>query len=399
MKNYYQPVIVIVAFNRTHTLQRILSTLDRAVCPKGTKLIISIDNDGNNQRVAEIGNEYKWKNGEKQVIYHKERLGMRSHYNFCGDLTYEYGSAIILEDDMVVSPHFYNFGQECLNYYKDSDEIAGISLYNLPYTEASKLPFIPLMEDSDVYFSQVPCSLSMTYSVEQWDRFRKWFDLNPDLKSIKGLPMIVTNNWSQASWKKYMYGYMVVEGKFFIYPQVSYSSNFNDLGTNMVTKSYWGQVSLQMLQKEIKFKPIEDSVNVYDAYSEILPDRLKRLNESLKDFDFEVDLYGQKESFTKEFVLTSKTCKAIIHGFERAMKPQELNIVYNIRGEDFKLARRKDVVFSLQNIKDLIFKTIPAHDYVGLFAYYYTNVPDTRILISILKLRMKNRLRGYLRKK
>lgn len=398
MKDSYTPVIVIVAFNRTHTLQRILNTLDKATCPAGTKLIISIDNDGGNQKVAEIGNQYEWKYGDKEVIYHKERLGMRNHYNFCGDLTYKYGSAIILEDDMVVSPYFYKFGQECLNYYKDSNEIAGVSLYNLPYTEASKLPFIPMQDDSDVYFSQVPCSLSMTYSVEQWDRFRKWFNPDVDLKAINGLPMIVTNNWSQASWKKYMYGYMVVDKKFFIYPQVSYSSNFNDAGTNMVTKTFWGQVSLQMASKEIKFKPIEDSLNVYDAYSEILPDRLKKMNNSLIDYDFEVDLYGQKESFSKEYVLTSKYCESKVKGFERAMKPQELNIIYNINGDDFKLARKEDVKFTIQTIRDIIFKSMAVESFIDMFSYYYTNVSDTRILISILKYRMKNRMRNYFKK-
>ncbi len=82
-------------------------------------------------------------------------------------------------------------------------------------------------------------------------------------------------------------------------------------------------------------------MNVYDAYSEILPDRLKKLCETLKDYDFEVDLFGQKETLSKEFVVTSKHCKKRIFGYERAMKPAELNIVYNIPGTELSFAKVK----------------------------------------------------------
>lgn len=391
MNKNFRPVIIIVAYNRTHTLQRILSSLSKAVCPEGTKLIISIDNSGDNQAVAEIADQYKWKLGEKEVIYHKEHMGMRKHYNFCGDLSYQYGSVIMVEDDMVVSPHFYKFARESLNYYQNSDEIAGISLYNLPYAEASKLPFIPLTDDSDIYFLQIPSSLTMTYTVEQWDNFRRWFDLNPDLTKINGLPMIVSKYWSKSSWKKYMYGYMVLKNKFFVYPQISYSSNFNDLGTNMVNKTFVGQVGLQMVYTDIKFKSVEDSVNVYDAYSEIMPGCINDLCHTLTDYNYEVDLYGRKESFVKDFVLTTKSCAKYIMGFERSMKPHELNVIYNIQGKEIFLARKEDVLFYPSNRKHLKYNRT-TQDFINEYTYFYNNVFDTTVLMKIFRFRIKNKI-------
>ena len=191
---------------------------------------------------------------------------------------------------------------------------------------------------------------------------------------------------------------MVVKNKFFVYPQISYSSNFNDEGTNMVSKTYWGQVSLQLVPKKIKFKSVKDSVNVYDAYSEILSDRLKRLNTALKDYDFEVDLYGQKESFSKEYVLTSKHCQTRIKGYERAMKPQELNVIYNIPGNEFSFARKEDVKFSLKAIRDLIKRSMAVEDFINMYDYYYTNVSDTKILIKIIKFRFKNKILRWIGK-
>ena len=394
----HNPAIVIVAYNRIHSLQRILNSLNMAKCPEGTKLIISIDNNGENQKVAELADHYVWTHGEKDVIYRKERMGLRNHILSCGDFSYKYKSVIILEDDLIVSPYFYIFAREALQYYNDSTEIAGISLYNLPYTEASKLPFVPLKDDSDVYFMQVPSSLGQVWSVDHWDAFKKWYSSNPDLSAIKGLPTIVTKFWSESSWKKFYYGYMVTNNKYFVYPQLSFTSNFNDRGENMYAKSFSGQVNLQMVLANYRFKSINESVNVYDAYSEILPDRLKKLCETLNDYDLEVDLYGQKEFFSKKFVLTSKYCKEKIKGYERAMKPAELNIIYNIPGNELTLARSQDVIFNSQSIVNLILKTMPIEEFINNHNYYYTNVFDTKVLIKILRFRIKNKLKNILKK-
>lgn len=392
MTNKYQPVIVVVAFNRTLSLKRILDSLLKAVYIEKTKLIISIDNNGTNQDVVELAKSFFWEFGEKEVIYQSEHLGLRKHILTCGDLTYQYGSIIMLEDDLVVSPYFYQYAVEALNYYKDANEIAGISLYNLPYTEASKLPFLPLKDDSDVYFMQVPSSLGQSWSMEHWDKFKKWFDASPDLKLIKGLPIIATKYWSASSWKKYFYGYLVECNKFFVFPQVSLTTNFNDRGENMYAKTYFGQVSLQMQAISYKWKSAGDSINVYDAYSEILPEKLKVLCSKLNGYDFETDLFGQKESFSKDFVLTHKPCRNPVYSFERAMKPHELNIIYDIKGNELCLAKREDVLFTEETIKNLLYRTKPVDQFLNDFAYYYTNVFDTKKMMRIVWFNLKNKL-------
>ena len=395
MPNKYQPVIVVVAFNRTKSLKRILDSLVKAVYTGKTRLIISIDNNGTNQDVVDLANHYSWEFGEKEVIYRPEHLGLRKHILTCGDLTYQYGSIIMLEDDLVVSPYFYHYAVEALNFYKDSTEIAGISLYNLPYTEASKLPFLPLKDDSDVYFMQVPSSLGQAWTMEHWDKFKKWFDTNPDLNKIEGLPIIATRYWSASSWKKYFYGYLVDFNKFFVFPQVSLTTNFNDRGENMYAKTYFGQVSLQMRNISYKWKLPLDSINVYDAYSEILPEKLKVLCSKLEGYDFETDLFGQKESFSKEFVLTHKPCRNPIFSFERAMKPHELNIIFNIEGSELCLAKREDVLFTEETIKNLLYRTKPVDQFLNDFAYYYTNVFDTKKMMRIVWFNLKNKLRNF----
>ncbi len=370
-----------------------------AFYPNDTTLIISIDNDGKNKYVFELAEKFDWKFGQKKVIYHNEHLGLKRHILNCGKYCYEYGSIIMLEDDLVVSPFFYEFAAEALKYYQVENKIAGISLYNLPYTEASKIPFIPLQDDSDVYFMQIPSSLGQAWSVEQWDEFSKWYLKEPDLKKINGLPVITTKYWSASSWKKYFYGFLVESGKYFVYPQLSLTSNFNDRGENMWAKTFVGQVSLQITPRNYKFKSLDLSINVYDAYSEISSDVIKRFCKDIENYDLEMDLFGQKESFSKDYVITSKHCRKKLSGYERALKPHELNIFYNLKGNDFSLARREDVIYDDKTIDDIIFKTKPIEEYIADYTYYHNNVMDSKKMIPIILYRFKNKLFRSFRKK
>ena len=388
MDKEYKPVIIVVAFNRIKSLQRILNSLASSICPAGTKLIISIDNNGQNENVADLAKKFDWQMGEKEIIYQDEHLGLRNHIIKCGDLTYEYGSIIMLEDDLVVSPYFYRYAQEALDFYKSFKEIGGISLYNLPYTEALKQPFIPLKDDSDVYFKQVPSSLGQAWSVEQWDSFKKWYSTDPDVKSIYGLPVKV-KNWPVTSWKKYYYGYIVETNKYFVFPQNSFTTNFNDLGVNMITKNYLGQVRLEIVEPSCKFKSKDESINVYDAHSELLPDILKKLQPALAEYDFEVDLYNKKESFSKDYILTSKSCNNPVMSFAREMKPIEMNIIYNISGSDLVLAKREDVTI----------KSLNMDEFEDEYAYFYRNIFDTNILIKLISNRAKRRIKSIFKKK
>lgn len=382
----FKPVIVVVAFNRVRSLERILASLSKAIYPAGTKLIISIDNNGKNLDVKELAEKFEWHAGEKEVAYKNEHLGLRKHILSCGDLSYQYGSVIILEDDLVVSPYFYKYSQEALKYYSGNSDIAGISLYNLPYAEAWKLPFMPLLDDSDVYFKQVPSSLGQAWNMDQWDSFKKWYAAGHNTDLIKGLPWIVKQYWSESSWKKYFYGYIIESNKFFVYPQISFTSNFNDMGENIMVKSHFGQVRLEVVEREYKFKTLEQSLNVYDAYSEILPDRLKKLNPLMEDYDFELDLYGKKDYFIKPLVITSKPCSNYILGFERRMKPIEMNIVFNLQGTELKLTQR-------ENIK---FRHATTQEFINEYTYFYKNIFDTKIMVKVLASRAINRLKSIM---
>ena len=163
--------VIVVGYNRPGSLKRILQSLAKADYNyTDITLHISIDHSGN-EEVVDIAKMFEWKYGEKKVMYHPERLGLRRHIISCGDLTEEYGAVMILEDDLYVSPDYYNYAMQALEKYGDCPQIAGISLNTRKELLESPYPFYPLHTGYDVYFQQFASSCGAGMEPKNVERF------------------------------------------------------------------------------------------------------------------------------------------------------------------------------------------------------------------------------------
>ena len=387
IKNF-KPVIVVVAYNRVNSLRRLLGSLTRGQYPDNTKLIISIDHSPENSGVVECAREFEWSVGEKDIILHPENIGLRKHIISCGDLSYKYGSVIILEDDLFVSPFFYQYSLQALGFYKDKKDIAGIGLFNYPSIERSTNPepFSPVLDGSDVFFIQYACSSGQAWSNMQWDAFRKWYAGSPDTSKIEDIPAHILG-WPESSWKKYFNSYLIMQNRFFVYPRFALTSNFDDVGTNrgMTTKEL--QPALLIKSRNFLFNLLKDSISVYDAHFEIMPEKLKEMNKKLESYDFSVDLYGHKNAakIKEEFLLTTKNCREYSAGFSRSLKPHEMNIVMDLHGEEIFLCRKKDLIPS-----GLIDR---ADKFISDFNYFYRTTLLNKEVLMIVWYRMYNKIK------
>ena len=131
-KNAMTAPIIIFAYNRPAHLRRLIdSLLQNAECAD-TDLIIYADGakaagDANVDAVKDV---IKKIDGFKSVtpIFRKKNIGLAA--NIIDGVTStinQYGAAIVLEDDLVATPHFIKYMQGALDYYKDTDafSIAG----------------------------------------------------------------------------------------------------------------------------------------------------------------------------------------------------------------------------------------------------------------------------------
>lgn len=336
--------IVVVSYNRADCLKRLLQSLKKASYEVPVKLIISIDGGGT-EDVKLLADSFNWQYGTKEVIKHENNLGLRKHILHCGRLAKQYDGVILLEDDLYVAPYFYSYTLKAQQFYKKNELIAGVALYSHQYNETACLPFIAIEDGHDIFFMQLACSWGQCWLSHQWEKFEEWYEINKDRDLSKDESISPdVRLWPATSWKKYFIKYLIEKDKYFVYPRTSYTTNFGDAGEHHNGTNIF-QVPLQYGDNKLDFPDFHKSIAKYDSYCEILPESIKSLNSELKEYGFDVNIYGlKKNSFSNnQYVLSRRECKNYIQSYSFSLKPQEMNIIEGCQGRDIFLAKKEDI--------------------------------------------------------
>lgn len=340
MSEYNKIAVVIPCYNRTDTLGRLLNTLTKAQYPISVDLVFSIDYSGNDG-VYNMANDFHWQYGEKRIIRHNENIGLRKNILSCGDLTKDYDAVIILEDDLLVSPFFIEYAYRALKYYKDDQNIAGISLYSYRLSE-SLHEFNPITNGYDTYFMQWTSSWGQMWTKSQWKEFKAWYDLHSeDITSIP-IPDYV-KTWSH-SWKKFHIAYLVDTNKCFVYPTESYTTIQPSLGIHVkevrLDKGYIVPLCTGF-NREPVFQRYEGAI-VYDCFFEIKQLKIVLNN---KEIVADLNIYGDKvrENIINEYYITPHRISGVEVLKEWALFeiPMEINVLHSNEGEGLFLYESK----------------------------------------------------------
>ena len=334
--------IVVTAYNRDISLKTLLTSLNKVVYDKtDIHLIISIDNFGTPE-VVFVANDFKWKYGDKEVIVHKEKLGLRNHFIWAGDQTSKYENVLFLEDDLFVSPFIFDFVGAYLKNFSDDNRIAGCSLYNPILCEFTGCKFYQIDDGFDNYFFQHPYWGNI-WSRKKWFLFKEWF-LNYKCRQ-EILPSSV-QKWNETSFKKVFIQYLIETNRFIVYPRMSYVTNMGEAGLHSFDSYKQFQVVLANGHRILHLSSFDDSLSKYDAFFELDSAILKKQNKKLEMYDFDVDLQCSKTNFTKEYVLTRRKTTNDILSFASKLRPIENNIIFDISDGDIVLAKTNDVIIS-----------------------------------------------------
>ncbi len=381
------PAIVVIAYDRPDSLKRLLTSIEKAVYPSGAapELIISIDKS-DSDATAGVADQFEYSHGKKTVIKRPERMGLREHVLSCGDLTEDHGSIIVLEDDLFVAPSFYEFSCKALEFAEDDDRIGSVSLYNHLFNVHKREAFAAIDDGYDNWYLQIPSSWGQAYTKKQWQLFRAWYADNKD-KDLAGVSVPANvSGWSDRSWLKYYIVYLIETGKYTLYPRVSYTTNFGDMGTHACKPDTDLQVPISGSKGPLycRFSTLDRSSAVYDSFFE---------NIRLAD-DCIVDLYGYKP--IDEMISVSKndeaarpvkyvlTCASlpyrVVKSFGRSMRPLDANVVYEVEGADLFLY-------------DIGKNTNPPATGEEAYKYIYEyRGLSAEKMVKVLKLRVKEKL-------
>ncbi|MDD3945495.1 MAG: hypothetical protein PHS38_12385 [Bacteroidales bacterium] len=326
--------IVVVGYNRLKSITRLLNSLVLAEYPSiNIPLLISIDCSGN-QKLYDYVKSFEWPYGPKYVNIQETRIGLKNHIYQCGDLTRFFRAIILLEDDIVVSPVFYSYVLQTLDKYANEPRIAEISLYKNEQNGYVGLPFVNEQNGNDVFLMQDVSTWGECWTAAMWNSFKEWRDSHSE-DYIQSVDMpIRIKNWSRA-WSKYYNAYVVDKKKYVLYPNVAVTSNFGDAGEHGGDKNSIVQVNL--LQRDFIYRlGAFDSLSRYDIYfnNECIYQWL-----SIPYDDLCLDIYGFHDNIgNKRYILSTKILPyQVISSFAMLMRPVELNIKNNIKGEDLYL--------------------------------------------------------------
>ncbi len=178
-------------------------------------------------------------------------------------------------------------------------------------------------------------------------------------ESVKG--------WPDSSWKKYFYKYMIDNKLFFVYPSISYSTNFADIGEHWKSSGSFFQVPLEQSNKTIEVIHFDNSNNKYDAYFEILADCLISFGAEI-DTDTCIDIYGTKQydHIDNKFLLSIKNCPKSLRSFGTELVPLWQNIIQNNNGNIFNYSTKNN--FTAKHPSLIRNKILERHQALG----YYT---------------------------
>ncbi len=227
--------IILFTYNRPWHTRQTVEALQKNALAEQSDLIIYSDAP-KDQRAIDLVHEVREyiKNiaGFKslKIIERSENWGLaKSIISGVTEVIEEYGTVIVLEDDIVTSPAFLSFMNQSLNYYKSNEKVWHVSGWSYPIENIS---------EKDVYFWRVMNCWGWATWKNRWQCFQKNTD---DLIRMFNKKMIkdfdLDNSgifWSQVidnknkkidTWAIFWYATIFTNKGLCLNPTISYIEN------------------------------------------------------------------------------------------------------------------------------------------------------------------------------
>ncbi|ORY99001.1 hypothetical protein BCR43DRAFT_436945 [Syncephalastrum racemosum] len=246
--------VVVITDRRPHSLSRLLQSTNSAYY-LGDAVNLKLHLEQTADRVTRmLVNGYTWRHGKKIVRHRIQKGGLMPAIVESWYPSSDHNYAVLLEDDIEVSPLYYVWAKYSILKYRYSENATqlmyGISLYSPRHLELlpqGRRPFDPVQAIGDEYharipyLTQVPCSWGAVYFPEHWREFHGYLTSRlEDLRQYQLLNISVPNSRSQRwkkSWKKYFIELVYLRGYVMLYPNFqhfeSFSTNHLEFGTHI----------------------------------------------------------------------------------------------------------------------------------------------------------------------
>ncbi|MGJ8645377.1 MAG: glycosyltransferase [Marinomonas colpomeniae] len=162
--------IVLFVYNRPWHTQKTVEALQKNELAEDSHLIIYSDSSKNDNDLPQVKNVRDYLRtiiGFKTVtiIEREENWGLaNSITDGVTKVVNDYGTVIVLEDDIVTSPDFLSFMNQALTYYRDEKKVWHISGWNYPILKTGL---------GDAFFVRVMNCWGWATWSDRWEMFEK----------------------------------------------------------------------------------------------------------------------------------------------------------------------------------------------------------------------------------
>ena len=188
----YSPILVSV-YNRLDHLQQCVRSLQRNALSQHSDLYIVSDAafaEQDEPKVAQVREYIDRIEGFNRVVAIRRKGNLGSYASIkmaIDDVSAQHGTVIFLEDDNIVAPHFLQFVNDALNFYRDDPTIFSVSGYQYPVQIAASYPY-------DVYKWQGFSAWGVGVWADRWHavdwHYPELSDLAPGKPVRRGLDQI-----------------------------------------------------------------------------------------------------------------------------------------------------------------------------------------------------------------
>jgi len=262
--------------------------------PQGIRLDIFADFPGpeddsdatlDSQRILciKLAHAFKWKYGEKRVVVRTKHFGLAGQWLNSWFPESASEVAMILEDDNIVSPHFFTWLTEALrHYYSDphshDPRLIGIALNN-QHMIAGRYPKKPsefLPDNVALYKYQLPSTWGPVIFGTHWANFLAWYSHHSEDPAFQPVfSNLITNDWflarggGKSVWSAWLIRFCAERGLYTLYTnfpgEEALVVNNRDAGINFKESKGPNSPMITDLAGKMEFPPSHE-IPLYDFH-------------------------------------------------------------------------------------------------------------------------------------
>lgn len=271
--------IAVFAYRRPRHLKATLDALSKNFLAGESELTVLIDGpsgDRDRPLVEEVGGVAEAANGfrAKRILRRETNAGLAQSITAgVTQLLTESPRLIVLEDDMVTSPHFLTFMNGALDYYEHDERVASIHGYVYPLSRPMKKPFF--LEGADCWGW---ATWRRAWKLFEADGHRLLTELSDkglqkkfDFDGTAGYSKMLKDQIAgrNDSWAVRWYASALLHGKLTLYPHVSLVENIGlDGSGEHCAPSDAFAVAVAENPVEFRNIPVEPSSEAYEEFRE-----------------------------------------------------------------------------------------------------------------------------------